>query len=94
MILSNSGGLITRGFGEDARVLTRGYGGQELDVTPTGIVEFGEQEYTFYFPIRFIGFFDYELVFPVRIINSNSHDLIFRLNNNRLKRIAKILKGL
>ena len=38
MIFSNSGGLITRGFGCDSRVLTRGYGGQ-IDIAGSdGIV--------------------------------------------------------
>jgi len=105
MLLSNSGGVITRGLGIDARVITRGYGGQFEVYAPPTEKRFLEK-FEIHIPLIHKEFHNLYINFPIlkrdikkfkiiqQIINieGSSFEINTKVNNKYMKLIKKILE--
>lgn len=106
MILSNSGGLITIGFGEDARVITQGYGGQfddggvilkekiECKKYLIGVPLLKEDQESKKIKVSLIS--QEEFIFEIQVrldsFDSARRGIIIPIENKRFKLIKKILE--
>ena len=85
-IFSNTSGLITRGFGEATKVLTRGFGGDKITKgLPPKVDIIKEYLFEIYLPVIKRGYFERNIFVPVKRIINKHFQLKSNVNKESLK---------